>query len=751
MPRLSTDGLKPCFHPAARPSARPMQAGWLAAGLRLLGPRLIGLLLMPLLLATGTAAIAATAGDAVPGPASAASLASTDSAALPSIESFYRYPDIGGAQLSPSGRHLAIGLNLGGRVVLAVLDLQGGAPPKVLARYADVDVKTFHWVNDQRLVFDIIDLQAGGADQRYSSGLFSVGLDGANARLLVRLGRDFVVSAAHGVPPLAWNHRLLAVPAGGGDEVVVGRAQFNAARELTAMLPVRLNVLTGRSQSLARGMPDGVTHWLFDPQGEPRLGEAQQQGAITVYWRAPGSSTWVPLARQPAQARPFTPHSVDAAGRLYVLASEPGAAGTAVLKRFDFNTGKPEPEALVRAPGFDFQGVLVHGSAGPPLPGDGPTGQPRPARGAMGVRLVTDAESTVWFDPQLTALQARVDARLPGHINRLTCRRCDAADAVWLVYSWSDQDPGRLWLYRPVDDALQAIGAVRQDVDPRRMATLDFYRFKARDGLEIPVWVTLPPGSRAAPSPAALAASAAGAPAAAPPRPAVVLVHGGPWVRGGQWRWHDDAQFLASRGYVVIEPEFRGSTGYGRRLFQAGWHQWGQAMQDDVSDAVRWAVARGWVDAKRVCIAGASYGGYATLMGLVRDPDLYRCGVAWAAVSDPRLMFEWSWISDVSDEVRGYTLPTLIGDPVADAPMLKANAPVEQAGRIRAPLLLAHGTQDRRVPIVHAERMRAVLTAAGQPPSWVVYPDEGHGWLKPENRFDFARRMEKFLAQHLGP
>jgi dipeptidyl aminopeptidase/acylaminoacyl peptidase len=229
----------------------------------------------------------------------------------------------------------------------------------------------------------------------------------------------------------------------------------------------------------------------------------------------------------------------------------------------------------------------------------------------------------------------------------------------------------------------------------------------------------------------------------------VVLVHGGPWSRSGAWGWRAEAQFLASRGWVVIEPQFRGSTGYGRAHLEAGWRQWGRAMQDDLADAVGWAVARGWVDPKRVCIAGGSYGGYAALMGLVRDPQLYRCGAAWMAVTDPRLLFRWSFGVDVSDEVRQYGLPTLIGDPVADAARLAEVAPVEQAGRIAAPLLLAFGGNDRRVPIEHGERMRAALRAAGHEPEYVVYAEEGHGWLKLDNRLDFYRRLERFLAEHL--
>jgi len=647
--------------------------------------------------------------------------------ALLPVEMFYRHADIGAARLSPSGKHLAVSVNQAGRVALAVFDLAGAALPKIVAHYGSTDVRSFAWVNDERLVFNLIELDAGGADQRWGPGLLSVGLDGARPRLLVRTNRDFVVGESSRAvrEPLDRNHALLAVPLGGGDEVVVGKFKHDGAGDLQAVLPVKLNVLTGRTQSLAVGLPEGVTRWWFDPQGEPRVGESQQEGQVSVYWRAPGTDTWPLLARFPALARKFTPREVDAAGKLYVTVDNAGDAHTSELRLFDFATGKPEADALVRTPGFDFRGGLVH-DLGP---------QARSGALTLGVRVQTDAETTVWFDERLTRLQKLVDDKLPGHINRISCRACASAEAVLLVQSWSDQDPGQFWVYQAAGAVWQRVGAVRKDIEPRRMATLDFHRFKARDGLEIPVWVTLPAGPKPSARPS--------------PRPAVVLVHGGPWVQGGQWAWHDDAQFLASRGYVVIEPEFRGSTGYGDRLFRAGFRQWGQAMQDDVADALQWGVGQGWVDPKRVCIAGASYGGYATLMGLVRHPELYRCGVAWVGVTEPRLMFEWSWVSDVNTESRQFAYPQLIGDPVADAAMLNANSPLAQAARIRTPLLLAYGRLDRRVPIEHGEKLRSAMRAAGQEPEWLVYADEGHGWLRPENRFDFARRMARFLAQHL--
>jgi len=349
----------------------------------------------------------------------------------------------------------------------------------------------------------------------------------------------------------------------------------------------------------------------------------------------------------------------------------------------------------------------------------------------MGVRVDTDAETTAWLDPERKKLQELADARFPDRINRTVCRRCTTGGTM-LVFSYSDQDPGVYSLYRPETSTWTTIGRRRPEIDPSRMATLDFHRIHARDGLDLPVWITTPPGKADA------------------PRPAVVLVHGGPWQRGTSWQWDPQSQFLASRGFVVIEPEYRGGTGFGERHFTSGFRNWGTTMQDDVADAVQWAVGKGWVDGKRVCIAGGSYGGYATLMGAIRHPQLYRCGVAWAAVTDPRLMFEELWVSDVGREVREHTYTARIGDPDKDATMLRAASPVERASEIKIPILMAFGVEDRRVPLDHGKRMRAAMRAAGQDPEYMIYDGEGHGWFKVENRIDFWQRVEKFLAKNLN-
>ncbi|MFT3818476.1 MAG: prolyl oligopeptidase family serine peptidase [Rubrivivax sp.] len=642
--------------------------------------------------------------------------AATAAEPLPA-EAFFKRPDIERALLSPSGQWLAVGAGRpGGRTALVVFDLQNWGQVRVAAGFSDADIRSFAWVNDERLVFDLIDRESGGGDQPFGAGLFSVKRDGSELRLLVRLRGDWIREArTTRREPLEYNHLLLHVPADGSDDVIVGEIVTNNQGELRELSPKRLNVVTGRVRNLAEGTPPDTRDWWFDAQGRPRIVLTSREGRERLFLKADEQSPWKPIAEFDRYRAPFVPRFFDAAGDLFVTVSA-GPEGYAELRRFDFAEGRPAARAVVSAPGFDFRGRLISETPG------GKT---------LGVRLETDAETSVWFDPRLKDLQQQADERLPGRVNRLSCRRCDQSDMVVLIESFADRDPGTYVLVRADTKDWRVIGRSRAAIDPAQMAAVDFHRIKARDGRDLPVWVTTP------------AAKAAG------PRPAVVLVHGGPWLRGGHWRWEPLAQFLASRGYLVIEPEFRGSTGYGSAHFRAGLKQWGLAMQDDVADALQWAVAQGLADGGRACIAGASYGGYATLMGLVRHPELYRCGAAWVAVTDPRLMYEWRFISDQGDEVRQYDYPALIGDPVKDAAQLAANAPVAQAARIKAPLLLAAGALDRRVPLVHATRLREALTEAGRPPEWVVYDDEGHGWLTLKNQLDFANRLEAFLARHL--
>jgi dipeptidyl aminopeptidase/acylaminoacyl peptidase len=644
--------------------------------------------------------------------------------APPPAEVFFRAADITEAELSPSGKRLAITSGRGGqRVGLFVIDLGSSGKPRAVAQYQDADIENIKWVNDDYLLFNASDYSRGGGAPDGGPGLYSVHADTGRVRVLIKRKREFIVDGDLGSRALEWNHLLLAVPADrpspSDEEVLVGKYTLDKDALIDEVEPLWLNVRSGLSRPTAFAAPANTVKWQFDSRGEPRLAFTRKGAQRAVHWRGPGSAEWQLLVRGDLLQMPFQPFAVDDAGRLYVLHRE-GPAGVTVLARFDIER-QAITAPLVSTPGFDFEGQLII----------------EPGGAVTGVRVHADAETTVWLDEGMKQLQAQVDQRLPGRVNRISCGRCVRADRVALVRSYSDREPGELWIHRATPSegqpAWQAVARLMPGIDARQMATVDLQRIVARDGRDLPVWLTLPRRGRPG-----------------DPLPAVVLVHGGPWLRGGYWRWEPMRQFLASRGYLVIEPDFRGSQGYGEAHFRAGWKQWGQAMQNDVADALLWAQKQG-LASQRACIAGASYGGYSTLMGLARHPELFRCGVAWVAVTDLSLYVSGSWWvrDDISSVGREHFIAETVGHAEKDAALIAANSPVRLAALIKAPVLLAFGELDQRVPLAHGERMRDALKKVGNEPEWVTYPREGHGFYLPSNQLDFAQRMERFLFRHL--
>jgi dipeptidyl aminopeptidase/acylaminoacyl peptidase len=476
-----------------------------------------------------------------------------------------------------------------------------------------------------------------------------------------------------------------------------------------------LNTFDARARGVPR--PRDTKDWLLDQAGEPRLAMARKDNVESLHYRDPASGAWraIGSARLVGGSSDLpSPLGFAPDGRLFVVSR--GERDTTALHSFDLARGKPDEPPLLVTAGYDFQGELV-----------------ATRDRLLGVRYVTDAEATHWFDPALRAVQADIDARLPATINRISVPL--RAETAWvLVESYSDVQPPVFALYDTANKTFMQVGASHPHIEPARMGRQDMVRYKAGDGLEIPALLTLPAGGNGK------------------NLPLVVLVHGGPYVRGSVWGWNAESQFLASRGYAVLEPAFRGSTGFGDRHFRAGWKQWGLAMQDDLADGARWAIAAGVADPKRICIAGASYGGYAALMGLVKHPALFKCGVNYVGVTDLNLLFNghWSRLDDISDYARKYAMPDLIGDPVRDAAQFEATSPLKQAARITQPLLLAYGGADRRVPLYHGKKLRDAVSKTNRQVEWVVYESEGHGWALPQNRIDFWTRVEKFLDRTIG-
>lgn len=634
--------------------------------------------------------------------------------ARPTAEDLFRHPAMERPVLSPDGRRVAVILGTNsGRDELAVIDLEHREKTQVVAGFTDADVESVYWVNDQRLVFTAQDLTH---THWIAPGLFAVNHDGSDLRRLIEVDEGRMQTGSHIVQRnLSYEWDFYSTLADGGDDVIVSRTYPNQTGTQYDVALARLDTKTRSLRTITAGAPSGVTGWLLDHRGVPRAAFSLVKGRSTAYWRDKDDGPWTVLAEWDAfTGEGFEPFHLARDGTLYVLASS-GSKDTAELHRYDFAKKAIDPEPIIALAGFDLNGRFQT---------DRRTGK------VLGLHYLSDAAGTVWFDPEMRKIQERVDAALPGTINRLSCGNCETTRHL-LVQSWSDRQPLAYFLYDRESKQVEPVGKSRPWLDARQMGRSDFVRFTARDGMSIPTLVTYPPGPKTG------------------PRPAVVLVHGGPWVRGSTWGWNPQAQYLATAGYVVIEPSFRGTTGFGRRHFQSSWKQWGLAMQDDVADAALWAVKEKIADGQRMCIAGASYGGYATLMGLAKNPELFKCGIDWVGVTDIDLMYSITW-SDSNDIWQRYGMPTLVGDRVKDKAQLDATSPIRNARKITQPLLMAYGRRDRRVPIEHGREFLSAVKPFNANVEYIEYSDEGHGWRMLETNVDFWARVEAFLARNIG-
>ena len=297
-----------------------------------------------------------------------------------------------------------------------------------------------------------------------------------------------------------------------------------------------------------------------------------------------------------------------------------------------------------------------------------------------------------------------------------------------IIRTYSDRTRGAYYLFDRKDNSILKLSDLSPWIKPEQMAPMTAIKFKARDGIEINGYITLPVGVDAK------------------NLPLVVIPHGGPSARD-TWGFDSEVQFLANRGIAVLQVNFRGSTGYGKAFWQAGFKQWGRKMQDDVTDGVLWAVNEGFADRSRLAIYGGSYGGYSALAGAAFTPDLYACAVSYVGPSNIFTMLEtippyWKPFIEMEYE--------MIGDPVKDKEMLREVSPVFHASNIRIPLFVAQGANDPRVNKDESDQIVEAVRKAGKDVVYMVKDNEGHGFHNEENRFDFYRELEAFFKKHLG-
>ena len=624
--------------------------------------------------------------------------------ALIPAEDFARRPKLDRLTFSPDGKKFAALEESKGRMNLIVGDFSGG-PVKQITSYESNDVTGYRWISDKRLVFSLIDLKGGLATQR-GGGLFAVDADGHDGRALSQTLQKCINDVSFICRQTEFFQRVR----GSEDEIIA----VSNERVLDSPDLVRLDTRTGKRTVLTDVNPGRVVEWVVDRNLAPRAAMSNDGKLLesTFWYRESDTRPWQKIATFKFGEPRFEPLNFDADGTLYVR-SNLATGDKMALHKFDPMTGLPG-EKLASHPDADLHE--------PPII-DFDSGK------LIGLRVDADKPSVVWLEPSRARLQATIDQVLPGAVNTLRL----LPDKKAFIISSSGSDPGTYYIFDEDKRSLREVARPRAWIKPEQMGRVEPIRYKARDGLEIPAYLTLPAGKPAK------------------NLPLMVWVHGGPWARD-DYEWDSEAQFFASRGYAVLQPNYRGSIGFGRKHFNASLKQLGQSMQDDVTDGVRKLIADGTVDAARVCIGGASYGGYATMMGLVREPSMFKCGINVVGVVDLKWWIDIGYTDFNSFDAETSTafLTRTVGDPVADAAMMEANSPRLHADKIKAPVLIIHGGGDRRVPIAHAEAMRDALKAYGKEYEWLVFLDEGHGFMREDNRAAYYRRMDAFLAKHLG-
>jgi dipeptidyl aminopeptidase/acylaminoacyl peptidase len=338
----------------------------------------------------------------------------------------------------------------------------------------------------------------------------------------------------------------------------------------------------------------------------------------------------------------------------------------------------------------------------------------------------TDKLQKHFLDSMMLQIDNKIRLQIPDYIFQITRKSKD--ETKLLVYTSSDRYFGGYYLYDVKSGEFTRLADFKPWLNEENMAEMKPVKYQSRDGLTIQGYLTLPKGVKAE------------------NLPVVINPHGGPWARDS-WGFNPEVQFLANRGYAVLQMNFRGSTGYGRKFWEASFKQWGRTMQDDITDGVKWLISEGIADSTRVAIYGGSYGGYATLAGITLTPKLYACAVDYVGVAN---MFTFMKTIPPYWEPLRQMFYEMVGDPVKDSLMLAEVSPVFLVDRIRCPLLVAQGANDPRVNINESNQIVEALRKTGVTVEYMVKDNEGHGFYNQENQFDFYRTMEKFLAEHLG-
>jgi len=600
------------------------------------------------------------------------------------LEDFFKNPEKNSYQISPDGKYYSFMAPYENRMNIFV-QKRGSDDVIQLTKETDRSVSGYFWPNSERILY----LKDTGGDENFK--LYGINIDNTNPIAYTEF--DGVRTQIIDELPDIQN------------EVIIGLNKRNPQ----VFDPYRLNLETGEMEMIAKN-PGNIQGWMFDHNGKLRVAFAIVDGVnISLLYRETEADEWESVLttsfKDNVSPEFFTFDNKN------VIATSNLVRDKSVVVEFDIANGK-EVKVLYENPDYDVSSVSYS----------------KKRKVLTSANYTSSKREKHFFDRQTKDLYKHLHKKLGDYEIAIT--GMNKNEDVFIIRTYSDRSLGAYYIYDTNTKELEKITDVSPWIDENSMATVFPVEYETRDGLTIHAYLTLPNGLT---------------PKTAKNLPTVINPHGGPWARDG-WGFNPEVQFLANRGFAVFQMNFRGSTGYGKKFWEASFKQWGQTMQDDITDGTNWLIENGISNPDKIAIYGASYGGYATLMGLVKEPKLYAAGVDYVGVSN---MFTFMKTIPPYWEPLLKMMYEMVGDPVTDSVMLRKVSPVFHVDKIASPLFIAQGANDPRVNIDESNQIVEAMKKQGVFVEYMVKDNEGHGFHNEENRFDFYRAMEAFLNKQL--
>lgn len=615
------------------------------------------------------------------------------------VEDFFKRSGFSSFQLSPDGKYMAAITPIAERRNIAVINLET-REAKAITGIKDRDISGYMWANNDRILFFM------DKDGNESFGIFAVNKDGSRPRTLIEPAETQIKGGSRIVRTAAVinlldddpDHVLVAVPRIYQDTVVQDVK--------------KMNIVSGRSSMVERN-PGDISAWITNYVGDIIGAVGTLDDETRILWRKSPKDEWTALIKFDSTAGGFYPAWINKdASKLYVSSTvtpDGEERDKAAIYRYDLENNTLGE--LI----FEHDMVDVSGVIGSEISDD-----------IVAISYNAEKPGRHYVDEKWKNLLEPIEDAFPNRIVSLSSVTDD--EKLMVITAWNSRNPATYYLFDVEKGSLEELGSAYDWLDESNLGEMTPVTIQARDGLELPAYLTLPPGTDGK------------------NLPLVVNPHGGPRARD-TYGFRPDVQLMANRGYAVLQVNFRGSTGYGRAFDKAGWKRWGLEMQDDITDSVKWAVEQGIADPDRVCIYGGSYGGYAAMAGITFTPDLYQCAINYVGVTDIELLFETMPTAWRRFEA---TMKKQIGDPDKDAAQLRDRSPINHVDKIQVPLLMAYGLQDPRVVIDHALNLEKELKRHEVDYELIIEKKEGHGFVRFENQVDFYSKLIEFLDQHIG-